>query len=55
VITVFGPDTKPLEGIFEMAVCPTGLALANDFRTIDWVREYPFPNIALKELHELLL
>lgn len=30
------------------------LALADDFGKIDWVTEYPFPSIALKEIVELL-
>lgn len=33
---------------------PALIALADDFRTIDWVNEYPFPSIALAELKELL-
>jgi len=30
------------------------LALADDFGTIDWASEYPYPTIALKEITELL-
>lgn len=30
------------------------LTLADDFRTVDWVKEYPFPSIALKEIQSLL-
>ena len=28
--------------------------LADDFRTIDWATEYPYPTIALQELKALL-
>jgi hypothetical protein len=31
------------------------LALVDDFRTIDWVNEYPFPEIALEEIKSLLV
>jgi hypothetical protein len=34
---------------------PILLALVDDFRTIDWVNEYPFPNIALQEIKSLLV
>lgn len=30
------------------------LALQDDFRTIDWIGEYPFPNISLSETESLL-
>jgi len=30
-------------------------ALADDFRTIDWLKEYSFPNSALEEIQELVL
>jgi hypothetical protein len=36
------------------AVRPTLLELANDFGTIDWVTEYPYPVLALKEIEALL-
>lgn len=29
-------------------------ALTEDFRTIDWAKEYPFPTIALRELQTVL-
>jgi hypothetical protein len=31
------------------------LALADDFRTIDWALEYPYPTIALQEIKKLLI
>jgi hypothetical protein len=31
------------------------LKLADDFRTINWVEEYPFPSIALAQIKELLV
>ncbi len=31
------------------------LALADDFRTIDWAKEYPYPIIALQEIKNILL
>jgi hypothetical protein len=30
------------------------LTIKDDFRAINWVKEYPFPNIALEELKSLL-
>ncbi len=30
------------------------LALVDDFRTIDWVKEYPFPVTTLNEIKTLL-
>ena len=30
------------------------LALADDFRTIDWVKEYPYPEKSLREIRSLL-
>lgn len=30
------------------------LALQDDFLTIDWVNEYPFPNHSLREIESLL-
>jgi hypothetical protein len=30
------------------------LALQDDFRTIKWEEEYPFPSFALKDMKELL-
>ena len=38
-----------------LPVFSTMLALADDFRTIDWVNEYPFPSIALEEIKSLLV
>lgn len=31
------------------------LALADDFATIDWGKEYPFPTIVLAQIKSLLL
>lgn len=47
-------STKGQSDSFE-SLHPALLALADDFRTIDWVREYPFPTIALKEIRDLLI
>jgi hypothetical protein len=30
------------------------LALADDFTTIDWVKEYPYPTISLNEIKSLI-
>ena len=30
------------------------LTLADDFRTIDWVKEYPFPSVTLNEIEKLI-
>ena len=35
-------------------VCPIMLTLQDDFLTIDWINEYPFPSIALNEIRTLL-
>lgn len=32
----------------------TRLALVDDFRTIDWANEYPYPSIALEQIKNLL-
>ncbi len=36
-----------------MSVINTLLALVDDFGTVDWVKEYPAPDFALKQIQEL--
>lgn len=45
---------KPFNTILATSSQPTGLALENDFITIDWATAYPYPVLALKELQSLL-
>jgi hypothetical protein len=45
---------SPFNLVQELANSPNWLALADDFRTINWAEEYPFPTLALKDI-ELLL
>lgn len=45
------PKTKP--GGFA-SVCPTLLALLNDFRTFDWADEYKYPTVVLDQMKGLL-
>ncbi len=40
--------------IAKMANFGAVLALADDFRTINWIEEYPYPTLALKEIEGLL-
>ena len=47
-------DTSSLNDVFSYQYKPL-LALVDDFRTIDWVNEYPFPSIALQEIKSLLV
>lgn len=44
---------KPFDTVLALAHHPFGLALADDFRTIDWRREYPHPSITRDELTKL--
>src|SRR3989338_3770225 len=46
---------SPFNLVLELAQYKSLLALVDDFRTIDWVNEYPFPNIALAEIKSLLI
>ena len=47
------PNTSKVKSGFNPKY-KTLLALVDDFRTIDWVQEYPFPSIALAEIKSLL-
>lgn len=46
---------KPFDVVLELASHPTGLALVDDFLTIDWLAEYPAPEFTLKQIQELIL
>jgi hypothetical protein len=37
-----------------LTLTKSGLALENDFGTIDWVKEYPHPNVTLQQIKQLL-
>ena len=55
--TTFEPLKKPVDKEKSRAfgsAHPIWLALEDDFRTIDWATEYPYPSIALKEIQDLL-
>ncbi|MDZ4285532.1 MAG: hypothetical protein U1A23_01240 [Candidatus Sungbacteria bacterium] len=45
---------KPFDAVLELAHCPTGLALLNDFRTFDWAEEYKYPTVVLDQMKGLL-
>lgn len=45
---------SPFNLVLELADNPNWLALADDFRTINWAEEYPYPNISLRELQSLV-
>ncbi|HVV15378.1 MAG TPA: hypothetical protein VHD55_03205 [Candidatus Paceibacterota bacterium] len=45
---------SPFDTILTWSKRPTGLALVDDFRTLDWAEEYPFPSMALGELRSLV-
>jgi hypothetical protein len=45
---------SPFNEMLSYSQMITKLALADDFLTINWVKEYPFPNIALEEIDSLL-
>ena len=46
---------SPFKELLSLTTQPIGLALQDDFRTIKWEEEYPFPSLALKEIQSLLV